>query len=71
MSDEIWNGEPIKRPPPPFELMYKQPGAAEHQNITEALDEIILTLRELDIRVRQIEEWCDQVTALVQPLPDN
>ena len=56
MSDEIWNGEPIKRPPAPFELMYRQPGAEEHQNVTEVLDEIILLLREIDHRVTKLEE---------------
>ena len=33
-----------------IELMYKQPGATEHQNITEVLDEIILRLRYLEER---------------------
>tara|TARA_A100001011_G_scaffold324316_1_gene346605 strand:+ start:410 stop:595 length:186 start_codon:yes stop_codon:yes gene_type:complete len=49
---------------PPIELMYKPPGASEHINITEALDEIILTLRELEERMTIVEEFCDQVAHL-------
>ena len=49
---------------PPIELMYKPPGASEHINITVALDEIILTLKELEERVRMIEDWCDSVAAI-------
>ena len=45
------------------ELMYRQPGLPEHQNITDVLDEMILTLRELNERVTIIEEFCDQVIA--------
>ncbi len=37
------------------ELMYRQPGAAEHQNITDVLDEVILSLRSLTERVTAIE----------------
>jgi hypothetical protein len=37
------------------ELMYRQPGAEKHQNITEVLDEVILTLRDLSQRVTAIE----------------
>ena len=44
--------------------MYKPPGASEHINITEALDEIILTLRELEERMAIVEEFCDQVAHL-------
>ena len=46
------------------ELMYRQPNNDEHQNITEVLDEIILTLRELSERVTILEEFCDQVAHL-------
>ena len=46
------------------ELMYRQPDGTEHQNITEVLDEIILTLRELSERVTILEEFCDQVAHL-------
>ena len=41
---------------PPVELMYRQPDAPEHQNITEVLDEIITTLRDLTDRVTKLEE---------------
>ena len=47
-----------------IELMYKAPGASDHQNITEVLDEILLTLGELSERVKIVEEFCDQVAAL-------
>ena len=38
-----------------IELMYRQPGEEKHQNITEVLDEVILTLRELTERITVIE----------------
>lgn len=37
------------------ELMYRQPGEDKHQNITDVLDEVILTLRNLTERVTAIE----------------
>ena len=40
----------------PIELMYRQPGNSEHQNITDVLDEIILKLREIDSRLKQLED---------------
>lgn len=46
------------------ELMYKAPGAKEYQNITEVLDEILLTLSELSERMTIVEEFCDQVAEL-------
>ena len=39
------------------ELMYRQPGEEKHQNITDVLDEIIITLRDLTERVTLLEEW--------------
>ena len=38
------------------ELMYRQPGAETHQNITDVLDEIIITLRDLSNRVSKLED---------------
>tara|TARA_R110002050_G_scaffold5397_1_gene24075 strand:- start:746 stop:883 length:138 start_codon:yes stop_codon:yes gene_type:complete len=38
------------------ELMYRQPGVQHHQNITDVLDEIIITLRELNERITKLEE---------------
>ena len=38
-----------------IELMYRQPGLPEHQNITDVLDEIILTMRDINDRVTRIE----------------
>ena len=38
-----------------IELMYRQPGEEKHQNITEVLDEVILSLRSLSERVTAIE----------------
>ena len=49
---------------PKVELMYRQPGLPEHQNITDVLDEMILTLRELSERMTNVEEFCDQVAHL-------
>ena len=39
-----------------LELMYRKPGFDEHQNITEVLDEIIHTMRDLDQRLKIIED---------------
>ncbi len=36
--------------------MYRQPGADSHQNITDVLDEIILTLHGLADKVKTLEE---------------
>jgi len=41
---------------PPVELMYRPPGEDEHKNITQVLDEIIITLRDLTDRVTKLEE---------------
>ena len=38
------------------ELMYRQPGLQHHQNITDVLDEIIITLRDLTDRVIELED---------------
>ena len=38
------------------ELMYRQPGAKTHQNITDVLDEIIITLRDLSERLSKLED---------------
>ena len=38
------------------ELMYRQPGAETHQNITDVLDEIIIALRDLTERVCKLED---------------
>ncbi len=35
--------------------MYRQPGEEKHQNITEVLDEVILSLRTLTERITVIE----------------
>jgi hypothetical protein len=39
----------------PIELMYRQPGLPNHQNITDVLDEIILKLREIENRLSKLE----------------
>ena len=44
-----------------IELMYRQPGVSVHQKLTDVMDEIILTLRELSERMTIVEEFCDQV----------
>ena len=43
--------DPVK-----MELMYRQPGTKEHQNITHVLDEIIIAVRLLSDRVTKLEE---------------
>ena len=47
-----------------IELMYRQPGVSVHQKLTDVMDEIILTLRELSERMTIVEEFCDQVSEL-------
>ena len=44
-----------------IELMYRQPGVSVHQKLTDVMDEMILTLRELSERMTIVEEFCDQV----------
>ena len=46
------------------QLMYRQPGLPNHQNITDVLDEIILAVRELSERVIILEEYCDELSKL-------
>jgi len=38
------------------ELMYRQPEAETHQNITDVLDEIIIALRDLSERITKLED---------------
>ena len=45
-----------KEPKQKFELMYRQPGLPEHQNITDVLDEIILKLRDIEQRLSKLED---------------
>ena len=47
-----------------IELMYRQPGVSTHQRLTDVMDELILTVRELNERVLILEEFCDQVAEL-------
>ena len=47
-----------------IELMYRQPGVATHQKLTDVIDELILTVRELSERMTILEEFCDQVSKL-------
>ena len=47
-----------------IELMYRQPGVSTHQKLTDVIDELILTVRELSERVLILEEFCDQVAEL-------
>ena len=47
-----------------IELMYRQPGVSTHQKLTDVMDELILTVRELSERVTILEEFCDQVAEL-------
>ena len=46
-----------KEPKQKFELMYRQPGLPEHQNITDVLDEMILKLREMEQRLSKLEDY--------------
>jgi len=36
--------------------MYRQPDATEHQNLTDVMDEVILTLRDIQQRLSKLEE---------------
>ena len=47
-----------------IELMYRQPGVSTHQKLTDVIDELILTVRELSERMTILEEFCDQVAEL-------
>ena len=54
----------MQQQPDKVQLMYRQPGVSEHQNITDVLDEMILTIRELTERVIILEEYCDELSKL-------
>ena len=47
-----------------IELMYRQPGVSTHQKLTDVIDELILTVRELSERMTILEEFCDQIAEL-------
>jgi len=38
------------------ELMYRQPGLKEHENLTDVMDEIIITIRKMNERITRLEE---------------
>jgi len=44
-----------------LELMYRQPGLPEHQNITDVLDEIIIELRKQQDRILDLEEIIEKL----------
>ena len=33
---------------PPIELMYRRPGASDHENLTEVLDDVIIRLERVE-----------------------
>ena len=43
--------EPVKA-----QLMYREPGEKEHRDITHVLDDIIVKLKELELRIESLEE---------------
>lgn len=46
--------------PSRIDFMYRRPGQKEHENITHVLDEMIIKLKELETRIKELEdllEW--------------
>ena len=43
--------EPMKT-----QLMYREPGEQNHRDITHVLDDIIVKLKELELRIESLEE---------------
>ena len=38
------------------QLMYREPGEAKHRDITHVLDDIIVKLKELELRIETLEK---------------
>ena len=47
------------------ELMYRPPGDETHKNITEVLDDLILTVQRQDERILELEELVEQLHLLI------
>ena len=47
------------------ELMYRPPGDETHKNITEVLDNLILTVQRQDERILELEELVEQLHLLI------
>ena len=42
--------------PTRLEFMYRPPGSKEYQNITHVLDDILIKLQALEMRIEELEE---------------
>ena len=42
--------------PARIDFMYRRPGAKDHENITHVLDEILVKLSELEVRLKKLEQ---------------
>ena len=42
--------------PTRLEFMYRPPGSKEYQNITHVLDDILIKLQALEMRLKELEE---------------
>ena len=42
--------------PARIDFMYRRPGAKDHENITHVLDEIIVKLKEIETRLKKLED---------------
>ena len=42
--------------PARIDFMYRRPGAKDHENITHVLDEIIVKLKEIETRIKKLED---------------
>ena len=41
--------------PSRIDFMYRRPGSKEHENITHVLDEIIIKLQSIEVRLEKLE----------------
>ena len=41
--------------PARIDFMYRRPGSKEHENITHVLDEIIIKLQSIEVRLKKLE----------------
>ena len=51
---------------PNVELMYRPPGAEQHSNLTDVMDDIISKLQRMEDRILDLEENVEALLLLVE-----
>ena len=50
---------------PAVELMYRPPGAEQHSNLTDVIDELITKVQRMDERILELEENVEDLLLLI------